>query len=308
MEKLLKKAIKQDNFNDYHKIGGYIEKYYPDFTSKACKASWKKNWILNQLYISELSDLSVAFERNHTKVILLKGIYLIQSLYRDFGSRFMSDIDILVTKEDLHLAQKAITEHGFELINQEKWFADDFKYIYSKKIGEVEITLEVHTHLYWDTDRLPESQKITNSPYYSLTLEENLVHLCGHFAFSHTFTKIYWLCDIYEFYKKYNTDLDWHLVHSIAVKDSKLNSVIQCLFILQDSCEIELKDDLINLFKIYKNYMWKKLLTTDQLVSDDHSDKNFLILKQLSKDHLRDNIKYNLGWIYNSVKNKFFSK
>lgn len=308
MEKLLKLAIQKENFNHYHKTSGYIEKYLPHLSNSITKDNWKKNWIINQVYLKEIQKMANDFNQNNISVILLKGIYLIQTLYKDLGSRFMSDIDILVSEKQLEATNKVLLLNNYKLVEQEKWFADQFKHIYSKSIGNIEVTLEVHTRLYWDSSRFPDIKTLDQSTYFSLTDEENFVHLCAHYGFAHTFSKLYWLIDIYEIVKNNRNDLNWDLVKDIALSDSKMNSVTQVLYILDNFCELNLNEVIKEKFNLIKNQWWKKLFSEEQLTSDNHTNINFLCLKQFSKDNLKDAFKYNFGWAYNSVKSRLSSK
>lgn len=308
MEELLKIAIKNDNYDNYHKLGGYLHKYYPSLSSPNDKISWKKNWLINNLYLSELSDLSPQFKNENISIILLKGIYLIQSLYKDAGSRFLSDIDILVDTHDLDKVEKILLQNNFSKIKTQAWFADEFKSLYTKNKGDLEITLEVHTRLFWNAERKLKTQSINDSDYLALTNEENFIHLCGHYAFAHTFTKLYWLIDLFEYYKKYGETLDWNYIKEYSKIDSKFISIRQCLYILFKHSSHEFSDRLIDTFGLNDKSIWSKLLSKELLTSDQHTGTSFLILKQLSKDKLKDAIKYNLGWVYNGVKNKFSSK
>lgn len=68
----------------------------------------------NALSLHNASQILQALGKAGIDVIGLKGIYLIENLYSDIGERSMSDIDILVRKQDLGKAASILEGLGYE--------------------------------------------------------------------------------------------------------------------------------------------------------------------------------------------------
>lgn len=59
--------------------------------------------------------LSMEFEKRDISVIPLKGIFLLENYYQDFGLRQISDIDLLVREESLGKVCNYFIDNGFEM-------------------------------------------------------------------------------------------------------------------------------------------------------------------------------------------------
>jgi hypothetical protein len=68
-----------------------------------------KNLLLLQAYQTVLKSMS----SENIKVLPLKGIALLKELYHNVALRPMSDIDILVPKQDIPLAEQVLCQIGF---------------------------------------------------------------------------------------------------------------------------------------------------------------------------------------------------
>ena len=71
------------------------------------KGIYRKNWLENHLsWRRTLQILKMFQEEGIEKVVVLKGMAMILSVYQDFGIRVLGDIDILIRREDLNAALK----------------------------------------------------------------------------------------------------------------------------------------------------------------------------------------------------------
>lgn len=165
------------------------------------------------------------------KVIPLKGIELIQSLYPNIALRSMCDIDLLVEQEYV----------------EENWYQlRDFGYTSSLPLHAVKksqahgelpetclhlpplckkVAVEVHRSLFQDnrfreiTRQALASSVNVSGNQHKLTQEMMLIHLCTHF-FKHVYymgVVLRELCDINELLRKHEKTLDWHKIEQICV-------------------------------------------------------------------------------------------
>jgi hypothetical protein len=69
-----------------------------------------KNAVLNTLRYDELSKILIAFNDAGIDVIVLKGAFLAETVYKNIGLRPMSDLDLLIKKGDLQKAEKELVQ------------------------------------------------------------------------------------------------------------------------------------------------------------------------------------------------------
>lgn len=69
------------------------------------KGVYRKTWVENHVHWQKMRVLFEGLiDAGVSQIVLLKGMALLFSTYRDFGMRVMGDIDILVEKKDLQIA------------------------------------------------------------------------------------------------------------------------------------------------------------------------------------------------------------
>lgn len=78
------------------------------------KGVWKKSFLENATRLKTIMALTQTLESNGIKYLLLKGLANAIDLYGDLGARPMSDIDILITPEDLALCHRILIERGWQ--------------------------------------------------------------------------------------------------------------------------------------------------------------------------------------------------
>ena len=166
-----------------------------------------------------------------------------------------------------------------------------------KNIGEIEINIELHTKLFYHLK--DEAWSLVPSPvphFTQLSLEDTLIHLCGHLAFQHTFHKLYWLFDIYFYTEKYQSQIDWDLVIQKSKVLHLANSVQMCLWCLHKY--FKLSTELIDKFNLNDSFWWKQFLTVEFLISPEDKKLNYFLIKHATKDHFTEAIWYDLMWFW----------
>lgn len=161
-------------------------------------------------------------------VIGLKGIYLIENLYSDIGARSMSDIDILVRKQDLGRTAILLEGQGYE---KSTYFDSsdsnlDIKHI-PPMIKPGSPPVEVHWSLLEadepvnvDIDSLWQRAKpaqIADVEVLALSLEDLIAHLCLHLTYQH-FLKLglRGLYDVALILYRFGNEIDWAKLVEIA--------------------------------------------------------------------------------------------
>jgi len=289
LPKLITEFSSREDFQqlcEKHHIEGLLFFFYRDFNSNAdFKSVWLKNWHRNDLYINELKEICVDFN-GQFPLISLKGASLLESLYKDLGSRFMSDVDLLVHPDDIQSLETLLKAKDFTLINSTKWKANNFKSEWTKTIDGTEICVELHSKLYYHcannyTDFVTTKSNIPN--LRRLSHIDEFVHLAGHYVHQHTFQKNYWLFDLYLYAKVILVESDEAELLARA-KKYKLEKSLFYVFSLFESAFGE---------KIF-SYSAKYKIPTAFLWSDDRSSFEYFKFKHLAKDSIITALEYDI--------------
>jgi hypothetical protein len=188
---------------------------------------------LQQLYYRTMSRSMVLYEHfrkitaalsaHNIPLIALKGIYLSEWLYEDIGLRQMSDIDILVKKEDGEKCLAVLAELGYrpESDEAESELEKKLDLIHYSPMVMNGVAVEVHIKLHQriekydlNVERLWENAipvTINGNEVFTLAANDLLIYICihlhRHFHQGHVqFTSF---SDITNLLEKYAGTFDW---------------------------------------------------------------------------------------------------
>ncbi len=143
--------------------------------------------------LSALDTLAAA----NTEVVLLKGAALALTVYGSFVARPMSDVDLLVTRDDATRARDALLEAGWKSgASQQTEFYEGHHHLPPLVDGQgTGTSLELHTSLFFEghpfaftsDDVRARAERVTVRGRVVLvpSVHDQLLHLCLHFAWSH---------------------------------------------------------------------------------------------------------------------------
>ena len=156
---------------------------------------------------------------NGIDVIVLKGAYLAENVYGDIGARDFSDIDILIKENEKKTFKKIISNILKD--KDKKWISLDIHY-------HLEPFLKVDMESIWSR-AIPIT--ISGQKTFSLSPEDNLLHLCVHGAFHHLFQDVGLriLCDISETINRFGNEIDWDDFYSRSIEWGMEDCVYICL-------------------------------------------------------------------------------
>lgn len=174
----------------------------------------------------ELQQLVTALHSEGIPVVLLKGLYLAEAIYRSLALREIGDLDLLVRTEDLIRAAETLTGMGYHPQHSYSIEAQMHEMhhlpCFSKTNGRC-----VPVELHWNVT-LPRSLhcivpddlwmravpvRVADTEMLGLCPEDALLHLCEHASYHHEFSRgVHPLCDIAETVRSLGPTLNWDAV------------------------------------------------------------------------------------------------
>lgn len=168
-------------------------------------AKYYYNLTSNIHLLDEFYDVLKRLQKKGVEVIALKGILLIEKVYKNIGLRPMSDVDVLVRKEAIPQVMKEMSDSGYRITPH-----GHLGYL---KDGEFPAVIDFHWDIWFpETDDVWKRCKmamINNIPVKSLDNEDALIYIATHQSINHGMHKLIWLCDIHEFIRVYRDSIDW---------------------------------------------------------------------------------------------------
>lgn len=175
------------------------------------------------------------------KIVLLKGIDLVESLYPNIGIRAMQDIDILVRPESVNIIMDELSAECCKATEKKPlWKSAVHEKLSLQHIKHIPPLffkhglVEIHWNLFHGNEHSEITKKIWESvvPYkkyvhvYRLSNEYMLLHLCVNFYGDlYGGVVLRMLCDIHELISKYSETLNWDTIR-ILCKNPELRDQI----------------------------------------------------------------------------------
>ncbi len=285
------------DFLERHNLLGHI---YLRTQDKIYYPYWKSQLNRNSVAKEELQRIGRDLQKENVKVFLLKGFSLMGEIYKDWGERFVSDIDLLVSHEELWKLTDILRMYGYQKRKQAKWLGNRHKHLFVKMTEDIQVTIEIHTQLFWHTSLAiqNEIEPAAVEGFFQLSKENQLIHLCGHLAFQHSYSKLFWLMDIFKYVDRFREKIDWNLFWEQAEKANLYKSCYFTLFLCQ---KLGLNIQTI-LYRAKKKkrvtiYFLKKLVDYSYLYNPQKHPVRSQFVKFLIKDSILDNFRYAYAWL-----------
>ncbi len=172
----------------------------PDDVWERLRSFYLETATRNAVYFRQTSQIVKELAAWDVPVMLLKGIHLARFAYAEPGLRSMADIDIMVHREHLAVAEQVLLGRGYGPVPRpdiEEWCATNHHLDKLRKQGAPE--MEVH----WSIQRpanpfrldlaglwqRSESAMLDGAPVRLLSPEDLLLHLSLHLTYQHRFTR-----------------------------------------------------------------------------------------------------------------------
>jgi hypothetical protein len=218
----------------FHNITKHrLEYLIPQESYRDISNQYYSNLKRNLLLIGELRKVLATLQEAGIPCIVLKGIALAEHVYPSIGMRGMSDVDILVKKDDLFRVDDYLSSLGY--ISRDSTVAkaihNPIGYLASleyRKDAKSPLNLHVHWHTVntsvpatmfverIDINRLWENSAmiaVADSHALMLRPEHMIIYLCEHaLRVGHSFDRLILICDIFFSIKAFENIIDWNFV------------------------------------------------------------------------------------------------
>jgi hypothetical protein len=222
------------------------------------RISYLQSAARNMHLYHELGKVLGRLRQDGIPVIALKGAHLAVVVYGNIALRPMSDVDLLLRKEDLERVEKILLEMGYlpAACNREI-ASDNYDFGYSSPAKG--LSVEVHwtflpstTRFHIDMDGQWERSRpaiIAGVQVSVLCPEDLLLHLCLH-ASKHSFDMgLKPFCDISATIRHYGDEIDWNQVRIRSGQAGIANGVYLTLELARELLGTPVPEELLNAIK-----------------------------------------------------------
>ena len=206
-------------------------KNVPEEVMAKLRRLYYENAARNRLLYDELSKVFKVFKDVGVTVIVLKGAFLAETIYKNVGLRQMSDINLLIKKEDLYKVKKELDLLMYHApVYPTKWHeqlqteqAEEIHFTTQDKNIRIDVHWDIQPpsspfridiDMFWENAqpiKIPGVETLVFAP------EDLLQHLCLHLDKEINKGKLplRWYCDIAEVIRYYEEKINWkYLVQS----------------------------------------------------------------------------------------------
>ena len=222
----------------------------------------------NLLLYHELGKVLRALDAAQIPVIVLKGACLAEAVYGNIALRSMSDVDLLVKKEDLEKTAEILKGCGYSAgydFQVEKEIAVSLNHHLPPLEGPNKLQLEIHWTLFDYTyfeardqdeeqviDAWKRAQPVTieHTPCLMLAPEDLFLHLCIHLSRQHVFNmRMRHLLDLRKVWERYGEEFDWGMMYQRARQWQVDRSVLLTVALAERLIGLMLPDSVKRILK-----------------------------------------------------------
>ena len=150
--------------------------------------TYSQIFVKNTFLFKSFQDVLVEFEKRNIQVIPLKGIFLLENYYEDFGLRQISDLDLLVKVNQLEEALLYFINSGFEMemympakAAKVSKTPAPYKFLKNGLVIDLHVNLTyVYDHCQFEMDGVWNRVKRSEKNYFEMNSLDQLVYLFAH--------------------------------------------------------------------------------------------------------------------------------
>jgi len=242
-----------------------IPGYVTDELKKDYYLSAKKNI----LTLNALGNILDVFNKAGLDVIVLKGAALAETAYGNLALRPMSDVDLLVKKEDLNRINEQLKGLGY--YPADRSFDDvDFNSTYLTSLdyrNPRKNAPSFHIHWHFVNSTIPNESyigmikigdiwhdavraNIADTETWVMSPHHLIIHLAEHaLRVTHSLSKLIYFCDIDRSINYYGKRLDWNLLVKETIRFNLNKMVYTTLYFSHYFIEAKIPEDVLQKLK-----------------------------------------------------------
>jgi hypothetical protein len=219
----------------------------------------------NMAIIGRLREVLATFREAGIPCIVLKGIALAERVYPTIAMRGMSDVDILVRKDDLFKADACLS--GLDYAPRDGAAAqavhNPVGYLASLDYRKNASPLNLHVHWHTVNTSVPATMfvgaidlnrfwenavqaRVADSEILMLRPEHLIIYLCEHaLRVGHSFDRLVLVCDIFFAIKTFENVIDWAFIAEESMRFGLSRFVYYGLTIVRHYTPLGIPDECI---------------------------------------------------------------
>ena len=265
-----------------------LQKYYYKTLSK------------NTLFYDSFKTIITKWNENNISAVALKGIYLADNVYGDIGLRQLSDMDLLVSKDDAENAAEILLEMGFEYLDLYKsdFIKQNKSYKHLVPLVRNGISVEIHKFIslpelsyhisiseFWNNTQkaiIADTSLLKLQPHYLLLhiclhLDEHVIDDQIHFI---AYIDILWVLDAFK------QEVDWSIFSKMCKEYNCSSNVYKHLFLCHKYLQATIPDWVIAEAKPfcddYAECFFVNKLQCNEVFTAKKRNRNITDLQQIS--------------------------
>ena len=214
--------------------------------------------VRNTIFLDDAETLFTKLRAAGIATAGLKGIYLLENVYGNIGTRSMNDIDILVRKQDLAECIQVFEGLGYK---PNSYFNLKDENIDTKHVPAMQIPGGPLVEMHWtlleedepftiDAQALWQRMmpvKIANVDAVALCVEDLVLHLCLHLTYQHYLQLgLRGLLDIALVIDKFKDEIDWQKLVVIAQSWGSEKATALTLELIETQLNVPIPGEVIS--------------------------------------------------------------
>jgi len=209
-----------------------LEDLVPEPIRRDLSDHYHDNLRRNMAIIGGLRPVLAAFRNSGIPCIVLKGIALAECVYPDIAVRGMSDVDLLIRKDDLLEADRLLLSLGYDSCDSSAAEAarNPVGYLASVEYREAKSPFSLHLHWHPVNTSVPATliaeridlkrlwghavkARVADESVLILRPEHLVIYLCEHaLRVGHSFDRLILICDLFFAIRAFGKAIDWDFV------------------------------------------------------------------------------------------------
>jgi hypothetical protein len=250
----------------FSRLPGLAEHYdIPEYVTEELKKDYYLSATKNALIFEELKNVLSLFNQKRLQVIVMKGAALAETVYGNPALRPMSDVDLLVKKENLHQIDELLKKLGYSQADRSVDDVD-FTSTYLTTLdyrSPAKNSPSFHVHWHFVNSTIPNESyinhikmddiwqdavktNIADIETWVMSPHHLLIHLSEHaLRVTHSLSRLSYFCDIDRAINYYGKDLDWNLLIQDTIRFNLNKMVYTTLYFSAYFIKAKVPEDIL---------------------------------------------------------------